>query len=87
MADAIATAAKFANLMETAAFAGPVNGRDIAARKVQWYLTNTEYWGGPPPTLEAAQKAARRAWGDNIPPEIVTALDMARAHAAVQPPI
>jgi hypothetical protein len=77
MTDAIDTAAKFADFMEIAAFAGPVRGRDIAARRVQWFLTNTEYWGGPPPTLEEAQKAARHAWGDSIPPEIVTALGMA----------
>jgi hypothetical protein len=71
---AIATARNFASLMETAAFAGPVRDRDVAARKVEWYLTQTPYWGGPPPTLEEARRAAKRAWGDDIPEDVAKAL-------------
>ena len=74
---AVETARKFAQLMETAAMAGPVRDRDVAARKVEWHLTNTPYWGGPPPTREEAQKAARRAWGDDIPADIASALGLA----------
>ena len=74
---AVETARKFAQLMETAAMAGPVRDRDISARKVEWYLTNTPYWGGPPPTLEEAQKAARRAWGYDIPADVSAALGLA----------
>lgn len=73
-AAAIETARHFAALMKTAALAGPIGGKDISARKVEWYLTQTGYWGGPPPTLEEARAAAKRAWGDRIPAEIEEAL-------------
>ncbi len=71
---AIETARNFASLMETAAFAGPVKGKDLAARKVEWFLTNTGYFGGPAPTIEEARAAAKRAWGDNIPADVAEAL-------------
>jgi len=71
---AINTARTFANMMEVAAMGGPVWDRDVDARKVEWYLTRTGYWGGPPPTLDEARKAAKRAWGDDIPACIQAAL-------------
>ncbi|WP_306150693.1 hypothetical protein [Roseovarius sp. MMSF_3281] len=71
----------FEGLMKTAAH-GAADGRGArdcenkatAAMKVGHYIQQTGYWGGPPPTLEEAQKAAFRAWGDKIPTEITEAL-------------
>ena len=72
---AIETANNFASLMETASFGGPgCEGKAINARKVSWYLTQTPYWGGPPPTVEEARAAAKRAWGDRVPADVAEAL-------------
>lgn len=71
---AFETATSFARLMETAAFAGPVQGKDTAARTVAHHLANTGLYGGPPPTLDEARYAAKRAWGKDIPSEIYRAL-------------
>lgn len=75
------TARDFQKLMEKASF-GASNGqsardcesRASAAMKVHCYLTNSGYWGGPPPTREEALKHAKRAWLDDIPEEVASAL-------------
>jgi hypothetical protein len=73
----------FADLMTRAAYGAP-SGRDaaacearaLAAQKVACHLTQTGYWGGPPPTREEAVKQAARAWGDDVPVEVATALEI-----------
>lgn len=75
------TARNFQNLMQKAGF-GASNGSSVigcearatAAMKVHCYLTNSGYWGGPPPTREEALKHAKRAWLDDIPEDVASAL-------------
>ncbi len=83
---ALDTARNFQNLMDTASFGttfGPsirgCEARATAAMKVCCYLTDSGYFGGPPPTHEEALKHAARAWPGGVPADVVEAL---KRHAA-----
>lgn len=74
--EAARTALRYVHLMETAALAGPVEGKDVEARVVYCHLAHKSLAGGPPPTHEKACRAARRAWPRGVPADVSRALGL-----------